>query len=94
MMNKLFHMPLKVGETMRTKCPCTPGPTKQKNEINHAIKTRLANTITNIFPSFKPTCKKVLGLLNNSVVTVDECLKTTYVNSKQKSKIHMQENIV
>jgi hypothetical protein len=67
---------------MQTKWLCKPAPAKQKNEISHAIKRRLANTINNIFPAFKPTYKRVLGLLNNSMVTVDECLKTTYANSK------------
>jgi hypothetical protein len=62
---------------MLTKCPFKPAPAKQKNEISHAIKRRLANTINNIFHAIKPTYKRMLGLLNNNMVTVDECPKTT-----------------
>jgi hypothetical protein len=74
------------------KCLYKPAPAKQKNDINHAIKRRLASTINNIFPAFKPIYKRVLGLFNNNMVVVDECPKTTCANSKQKSRIHMQEH--
>jgi hypothetical protein len=81
------HKPLKAGVVMRKKCPYKPAPAKQKNDINHVIKRRLANTINNIFPAFKPIYKRVLGLFNNNMVVVDECPETTCAKSQLKRRI-------
>jgi hypothetical protein len=77
MMNKFLHKPLKDETDMITMCPYTPSPAKQKNDIKHSIKIILANKINNIFPSFKPTYKRVLCLLKKNMVTLDGCSKTT-----------------
>jgi len=71
------HRFLKDREVVRTKWPFKPAPAKKKNEINHAIKIRLTNTINNIFHAFEPTYERVLGLFNNNMVTIDEWPETT-----------------
>jgi hypothetical protein len=70
-------------------CLCKPSPAKQNNDINHAIKRILSNTINNIFPRFKPIQKRVLGLFNNNMVTLDECPETACAKSQLKRKNHL-----
>jgi hypothetical protein len=49
---------------------------------------KLANTIKNVFPSFMPIYKRVLGLFNNNMVVVDECPETTCAKSQLKKMIN------
>jgi hypothetical protein len=43
---------------------------------------RLDNAIKNLVPSFKTNYERVLGLLKYNMMTIGECLKTIYDNSK------------
>jgi hypothetical protein len=54
----------------------------RKNDINHVIKIRLANTIKIILPAFNPIYKRVLGLFNNKMVVLNEYLETTSPKSQ------------